>query len=50
MTDELEFSSVLSMTGIEEGQHNIRVEMHELWSTEEKLTCTSKELKSIIFH
>ncbi len=45
MTDELEFSSVLSMTGIEAGQHNIRVEMYELWSTEEKLTFTSKEVK-----
>lgn len=45
MTDELEFSSVLSMIGIEAGQHNIEVKMYELWSTEEKLTSTSKEVK-----
>jgi hypothetical protein len=31
-----EFSSVLDMTGLEEGQHTIRVEMYELWSSEEK--------------
>ena len=32
------------MTGIEKGQHIIRVEMYELWSSEEKLTSTSKEV------
>jgi hypothetical protein len=43
-TDDSEFSSVLDMTGIEKGQHIIRVEMYELWSSEEKLTSTSKEV------
>jgi hypothetical protein len=43
-TDASEFSSVLDMTGIEKGQHTIRVEMYELWSSEEKLTCASKEV------
>jgi hypothetical protein len=43
-TDESEFSSVLVMTGIEQGPHILRVEMYELWSSEEKLTCTSKEV------
>jgi len=38
-----EFSSVLDMTGIEAGQHVLRVEMYELWSGE-KLTSTSKEV------
>ena len=42
-TDDSEFSSVLDMTGIEQGQHILKVEMYELWSSEEKLTCTSKE-------
>jgi hypothetical protein len=42
-TDASEFSSVLDMTGIGKGQHTIRVEMYELWSSEEKLTSTSKE-------
>jgi len=40
--DDLEFSSVLDMTGIREGQHILRVEMCELW-LDEKLTSTSKE-------
>ena len=43
-TDESEFSSVLDMTGIEAGQHNLRIEMHELWDSNEKLTCISKEV------
>jgi hypothetical protein len=42
-TDASEFSSVLDMTGISKGQHTVRVEMYELWSSEEKLTSTSKE-------
>jgi hypothetical protein len=42
-TDASEFSSVLDMTGIGKGQHTIRVEMYELWSSEEKFTSTSKE-------
>ncbi len=32
------------MTGIRKGEHHLRVEMYELWSTSEKLTCTSKEV------
>jgi hypothetical protein len=44
-TDASEFSSVLDMTGIEKGQHMLRVEMYELWSSEEKLARTSKEVK-----
>jgi hypothetical protein len=43
-TDDSEFSSVLDMTGISQGQHQLRVEMYELWSPSEKLTCTSKEV------
>jgi len=43
-TDASEFSSVLDMTGISKGQHILRVEMYELWSSEEKLTSTSKEV------
>jgi hypothetical protein len=42
-TDSGEFSSVLDMTGISEGQHTFRVDMFELWGQDEKLTCTSKE-------
>lgn len=42
-TDDSEFSSVLDMTGIAQGQHTLRVEMYELWSSGEKLTATSKE-------
>jgi hypothetical protein len=43
-TDASEFSSVLDMTGIGKGRHILRVEMYELWSSEEKLTSTSKEV------
>jgi hypothetical protein len=43
-TDTSEFSSVLDMTWIGKGQHILRVEMYELWSSEEKLTSTSKEV------
>ena len=42
--DDLEFSFVIDMTGIAQGQHCLRVEMYELWSSKEKLTCTSKEM------
>jgi hypothetical protein len=31
------------MTGIEQGQHTLRVEMYELWASSEKLTSTSKQ-------
>lgn len=44
-TDDSEFSSVLDMTGISKGQHTIRVEMCEPWSSEEELTSTSKEAR-----
>jgi hypothetical protein len=43
-TDDSEFSSVLDMTGIAGGQHTLRVEMYELWSSGEKLVETSKEV------
>jgi hypothetical protein len=43
-TDSSEFSSVLELTGIGEGKHMVRVDIYELWSSVEKLTCTSKEV------
>jgi hypothetical protein len=43
-TDNSEFVSVLAMTGIAQGQHILRVEMYELWSSGEKLTSASKEV------
>ena len=42
-TNDYEFSSVLDMTGIGEGQHILRVEMYEVWSSGEKLASTSRE-------
>lgn len=43
--DDLELpAAALDMKGISAGQHIIRVEMYELWYSEEKLTCTSKEV------
>ena len=42
-TNDSEFSSVLDMTGISQGQHKLRVEIYELWDSSEKLTSTSKE-------
>ncbi len=41
--DDSEFSSVLNMVGIGEGQHVIRVEMYEFWAPDEEPTSTSKE-------
>ena len=41
--DESEFLAVLEMTGISEGEHTLKVEMYELWSSSEKLYCTSRE-------
>jgi hypothetical protein len=32
------------MTGKAEGQHTARVDMYELWGSDEKLTCASKEV------
>ena len=43
-SDVSEFSSVLDMTGIGQGQHTFRVDMYELWGSDEKLTSTSKEV------
>ena len=43
-TNDFEFSSVLGMQGISAGQHTLRVEMHELWSSGEKLAGASKEV------
>jgi len=43
-TDCSEFCSVLDMTGIPEGKHTLRIEIYELWESNEKLTATSKEV------
>jgi len=42
--DDLEFNRVLEMTGIAAGPHTVKVEMYELWSSDEKLTSASKEV------
>jgi hypothetical protein len=42
--DNLEFNRVLEMTGIAAGSHTVKVEMYELWSSDEKLTSASKEV------
>jgi hypothetical protein len=42
--DDLEFSFAIDMRGIVQGQHCLKVEMYELWDSNEKLTCTSKEI------
>jgi hypothetical protein len=42
--DELELPVAFDMRGIDVGQHNIRVEMYELWDSKEKLTCATKEV------
>ena len=43
-TDDSEFSSVMDLTGIAGGQHSLRVEMFEVWSSGEKLTNASREV------
>ena len=43
-TDCSEFSSVLDMTGVPAGKHTLRVEMHEIWASGEKLAASSKEV------
>jgi hypothetical protein len=43
-SDSSEFSSVLDMTGLAAGKHNIRVDMFELWGSDERLGSSSKEL------
>ena len=42
--DDFELTPVLDMKGINAGSYTIRVEMYELWSSGEKLSCTSKEV------
>jgi hypothetical protein len=42
--DNSEFASVLDMAGASPGQHKLMVEMYEVWSSNEKLTCTIKEV------
>jgi len=42
--DDSEFTCVLDMKGISAGPHTVKVEMCELWGSEEKLNCTSKEV------
>ena len=42
--DDSEFTCVLDMKGIGAGPHTVTVEMCELWGSEEKLNCTSKEV------
>jgi hypothetical protein len=43
-SNNLEFSFALDMTGISPGKHTVKVELCELWSSEEKLNCTFKEV------
>lgn len=43
-TNEFTLTPVLDMKGISAGSHTIKVEMYELWSSGEKLTCSSKEV------
>ena len=43
-TEDSEFSSVMDLTGIAGGQHSLRVEMFEVWSSGEKLTNASREV------
>ena len=43
-SDEFQYTPVLGMRGISAGSYLIRVDMYELWSSGEKLTCTSKEI------
>ena len=42
-SNDLELPFVLDMRGINAGLHILRVEMYELWNSEEKFNCTSKE-------
>jgi hypothetical protein len=42
--DELELPLILDMKGMAAGTYLIRVEMYELWSEEEKLSFTQKEV------
>ena len=42
--NEFTFTPVLDMKGICAGSHIVKVEMYELWSSGEKLTCSSREV------
>ena len=42
--DEFELMPLLDMKGIPAGDHQIKVEMYELWSSGERLSPTSKEM------
>ena len=44
LNDNLDFPMVLDMRRIGAGNYLIRVEMYELWSSDEKLNFTSKEI------
>jgi hypothetical protein len=44
LVDDFELTPVLDMKGIGAGTHIIRVEMCELWSSGEKLACTSRQV------
>ena len=44
LNDTLEFPQILDMEGVGAGEHLIRVEMYELWSSGEKLNFTGKEI------
>jgi hypothetical protein len=43
-TNDFEFTPVLDMRGIKAGGYAVKVEMYELWSSGERLTCASKEV------
>jgi hypothetical protein len=43
-SNAFEINPVLDMKGITAGSHTIKVEMHELWASGEKLNYTSKEV------
>jgi hypothetical protein len=42
--DEFEITPVLNMKGIPAGNHSVKVEMYELWSSDEKLLQIFKEV------
>ena len=48
-TEESEFSSVLDMTGIPEGNHIIRIEMYELWASVRNSQLQPKRLQLTMF-
>jgi hypothetical protein len=44
LSDSLEFPQILDMKGIASGNYPVRVEMYELWDSNEKLSFTAKEI------